>query len=178
MFENYKIYLFLLFLCYVEPQQSPKDCIARLQEDLPTEVLFYYDINCGSPALYRVLRDYLVLEDFRYKKQPDINRIMNGLSHCFFFDEADKALDLRSLKTTPLSKPKNIENRTPQDYESKRIIAHRIAQRFKKEEGYSGDLKEDILDFFEKYESAARDYMLDSVQQLRNLQNLFGLKQP
>lgn len=56
------------------------------------------------------------------------------------------------------------------EYESERKIAHNVAQRFRKEDEYSGDLKEDKYsgdlnedkqDYFENYESATRDIMLN-----------------
>lgn len=59
------------------------------------------------------------------------------------------------------------------DYESKRKIAHNIAQRFREEERWSKDLNEDTQDYLEVYEIAAGSYMLDSVQHLRYMQNLF-----
>lgn len=103
----------------------------------------------GPPTLYRLLRDYLVLKEFKYEKHPDTNRIMNGLARCFFTDKANKALALRSLETTLHSKSASIENRTTQNYESERKVVHNISQRFKDDDRCSGNLKENVRDFSE-----------------------------
>lgn len=53
-------------------------------------------------------------------------------------------------------------------------MAHSTAKRFKKEEKPSYDLKEDIRNLFQNYESVITYYMLYDVQQSRYLHNLSG----
>lgn len=58
----------LQFCATLELKPSPEACIAELQEDLQSEVLFHNDMIHGLPDLYRILHDYLVLKELNMSK--------------------------------------------------------------------------------------------------------------
>lgn len=52
------------------PQPEKGQIISGLQDALPVETLFHHDIIRGPTVLYKVLRDYLVLQGHTYTAYP------------------------------------------------------------------------------------------------------------
>lgn len=78
----------------------------------------------------------------------------------------------RATLRTALQTPSIIQNIFDREYKSERKNGHNIAQRFKKEKRFTGQLKEDTNQYFENYERAANDFVLDHMQRFRYLHNI------
>lgn len=122
-------------------------------EDFPVEVLFCDDLVHGPTptTLCRLLKDYLVLQGFQYKLQPDINRLPNCISYNLV-DEEYKICVYPCIATlrTRSQQPCVIYSGFGRESARERKIAYNIAQGFKKEDPFT-DWLEYIQNFFEKY---------------------------
>ena len=163
----------------LEPQLSKAEVIAGLKEALPAEILFHNDVINGPTILFKILRDYLLLQDFTYTPYPNQIRISWGIANSFFDDRDDKELAIARLNSlrgnprpphptpSPSPSPNNIE-------EKERKLAHNISQRFKNvDDRFQGKSGEDIEEYFKNYETAIIDYKIDDTLKLQYLHNLF-----
>lgn len=69
--------------------------------------------------------------------------------------------------------PAGTDNRFETKYESECEIEHNIAERFKKKERFTSQLREDTHEYYEHYESTAIDYVLEDMQRFKYLHNFF-----
>lgn len=165
-----------------DPQPSNEECIQGLQDDLTVEMLFQEEVLRGPTTLFRLLRDYIVTKGFNYVPCPGSNRIIKGIANSFF-DTSDKEYAFGCLEN--LRNPIQVSgstsqvvstpsrNNVNQNGEDERKIAHSIAQRFKRDERFTGKLGEDINEFLSNYNEAALDYNLSQSQKFRYVHNLF-----
>ena len=163
----------------LEPQLSKAEVIAGLKEALPAEILFHNDVINGPTILFKILRDYLLLQDFTYTPYPNQIRISWGIANSFFDDRDDKELAIARLNSlrgnprpphptpSPSPSPNNIE-------EKERKLAHNISQRFKNvDDRFQGKSGEDIEEYFKNYETAIIDYKIDDTLKLQYLSQPF-----
>lgn len=80
-----------------DPQMSEAERITSLKECFTAEPIFNLEFLLGLSALYRILRDYLVIKGYEYVSQPSSSRIVKCLDNCFMDDKNDK---LHPLSTT------------------------------------------------------------------------------
>ena len=180
-----------------DPQPPNEVLITRLREDLPVEVLYDQENIRGPSTLYRILRDYLVLNGLEYSQHEGSNRIVMGLPATLYESEAEKmkAYEAVSSCTTSASVAEtsvgamagsvrgaaisDLRNNghassasSHQDNEMRRI-AHSIALRFRSDDKFSGKLGKDLNEAINLYLDAANDYELNQEQRLKYFHNIF-----
>lgn len=60
----------------MEPQIRKRDVIKALKDDITVESLFHKHVFIGPAILHKILRDYLVLNDFEYITHPNTTKII------------------------------------------------------------------------------------------------------
>lgn len=78
------------FYAFKEPQPASEEIFQQLQEDLPPSVLYHPDVLNGPPILYKIFRDYLILNGLEYIANPSIRRTSHNLFNSFYSLESDK----------------------------------------------------------------------------------------
>ena len=79
------------------PQPISDVCVSNLRADLPAEVLCAREMFQGPTALYRLIRDYLVVKGFSYTPHTTTNRISHGLVNMVYIDDTDRMLANQGL---------------------------------------------------------------------------------
>ena len=113
----------LLGLMKEDPQPEKEECLQRIREELPVETVMDRDILSGPATIYRILRDYIVLNDHEYEKDPTDMKVSAGLAYSFY-DTPEEQNHSRgvtnSLKMTqtptqtqPQQQPRQTFNYTP-----------------------------------------------------------------
>lgn len=168
----------------MEPQLPKEDVISGLQEALPVETLFNFDVISGPTILFKVLRDYMLHQEHTYIPYPHRRELSYGIANSFFENPEDRDYALACLNH--LRKPvldnvshspnQSVTTSHPNDRseENARKLAHSIAQRFKmNEDRFNGKAGEDIEEYFKTYETAILDYKIDNTSKFQYLHNLF-----
>ncbi len=180
----------LLSILKDDPQPSPDECITRVREELPVETLYDPDLLSGPATLFRILRDYLIIKEFVYQRDPSDVKIYMGLLFSFYNtpEEQNYARGvIRMLRRPILAEPAN-ETSEPgspgtkyhfitdhsRREDDERKTAHNMALRFKSDDKFSGKTGETIEEYFLNFETAAEDYNLNEDQKRKYLHNLFS----
>lgn len=66
-----------------------KDAIRTLQKDVTVELLYSDDIIQSLNTLFRVRRDNLVLNSFKYQQHPKSSKQTCGVAICFIASQED-----------------------------------------------------------------------------------------
>lgn len=124
---------------------------------------------------YRILRGYLGLNGFINQKHQGANGLPNGISYRFLDGKGDESYSYRRVATliTLSQNPSVIDNSFDGQYESTHKISHNSPQRFEKEEHFTGQVNDDIHEYFDNCENAENNYVLGNMQRFKYLHNLF-----
>lgn len=161
----------------MNPQVPKRDIIKVLKEDLTVESLFHELIVTGPEILSKVLRDYLVLNDFQYVPHPNTTIICYGLTNCLFDNAQDRTFAINALKEASksdvsTSSSMHSNNRNYNNSTDEVKTERNIAQKFKQAK-YGGKLGEGIERSFSDFETTVNDYKLSDSLKLQYLHNLF-----
>ena len=176
----------------INTDPQPADTIALLEdlrEQLPADFAFSIENLSGPPKLYKILRDYLLVHNFAYRKHPDSNRIALGLIHSFLENE-EQNLALENYKARSNTSPpptnnviqqvQNHNERPKQDdviadraIQDERRLANNLSSRTQKEDRFSGKIGEDIMQFLAEYDDLSKDFALSEDQKLKYFHLIF-----
>lgn len=166
--KNFKAVLNLYINC--DPQQYEVEIFESLQVDLSVKLFYCNDQIHGPNTLFCVLRDYLVLERFKYQHQKN-NKLTYGIVSGFYTLSENRTFVLKRLATlqvnvttaAPVQQGKifAIPNQVYNVYEeqdNEQKLTHYVSQRFERVNWFTGKIGEDVLDFIKKYKEAFADY--------------------
>lgn len=167
----------------MSPQLQKGAIISGLQEALPVETLFQPEIISGLIILYKVIRDYLMLQGHTYNPYPGKHYKSYGVTNSFFTHPEDRDYAIESLIilrrtvtadhsgashsgiSSTSTAQSGYQNRME---DTERKLAHYVAQPFKVVEDL---LKctpvKDIEEFLKTYETTTVDYKLDNLLNLQ-----------
>lgn len=96
----------------MEPQLPKRYVMKALKEGLAVESLFHKHDVTGPSILYKLIRNYLVLNDFQYVSYQNTNKMSHVLAKCLFDNTQDKKISINALQETSKSDPSsmNINN--------------------------------------------------------------------
>lgn len=95
--------------------------MSGLQDSLPVETVSHSNVISGSTRLYKVLRDYLVLQSHHYNPHPGKNYVSYGVGYSFFTHQEDRDYEIECLNS--LRKPVRHE---PSGASQSGIAQHRL----------------------------------------------------
>ena len=165
-----------------DPQPSNEECIQRVREEIPVECMFSRMNLTGPTTIYRILRDYLVLNGFQYSAHPQTSHraISMGIAHSLLEYDEDKNVAYQNWATRvghpdnshTTNNDGNHQGRNQNGMEE-RHIAHNLSNRFRKDDKFTGKLGEDIDEFIANYDDAVSDFALSGIQQLKYFHLVF-----
>lgn len=162
----------------MEPQLTNRQVISALKEDLPVTTLFHRNIVTSPSTLYKILREYLLLQGWEYTPHPDTDKIAYGIANSFFDSPIDKEYAFNALAgkfqpDRPSSNNASTSTENNNNYKVDEVKqAHNISQKFKQGK-FKGKIGENINETFINYETSSKDYKLSESMMYQFLHNLF-----
>lgn len=144
----------------MESQLRTPNIIKALKQHLIVKSVFHRHIVTEPAILYKVLRDYLVLNDFKYVLHPKDNKISYGLAKCFFANAQDKqfaAIALQEKIKIDVSESTFMHSKTQNynNYVDEVKTKQNFSQNFKQDPLYNRRIL--LRMFFINYETSAYD---------------------
>ena len=180
----------LLRLIEDEPSEG-QDLVTILTDDIPFETMFHPDVVRFQP-IYRKIMRFLTEREVDLPSGPLSVRPMRVIARTIYRREPPET-DSRSSTHPNQPSPSKTPQATvphaapvstpgvspPHSQESDRSVRTKNAQgiilRFKdRESKFSGELKQNVMEYFAAYEAACDDFELTPQEQLRYLHNLFS----